>query len=106
MLQILALLAEVAVLEEEIVRLEEKVVDLRQDLYEEAVHISSSRKRIEHSVETPKLDKENQSCSNSSKATKQSKCTEETTKTPTKKLPIHNKSVQKPKGPPKRQVYV
>lgn len=54
-----------AVLEEEIVRLEEKVVDLRQDLYDEAVQMSSSRRRMEHSphfnnanpIGTPKLDK-------------------------------------------------
>ncbi|KAG2319148.1 hypothetical protein Bca52824_012361 [Brassica carinata] len=39
----LELLAEVAVLEEEVVRLEEQVVSFRQDLYQEAVHISSKR---------------------------------------------------------------
>ncbi|KAF7829736.1 Ternary complex factor MIP1 [Senna tora] len=101
---ILALLAEVAVLEEEIVRLEEQVVDLRQDLYEEAVYMSSSKKKMEHfneenPTDSPKLvivlpedgqGKENQSCINSSKGTK--------TKTPTKKLPIDNKSVQKRRG--------
>ncbi|OIW03443.1 hypothetical protein TanjilG_14668 [Lupinus angustifolius] len=63
---ILALLTEVAVLEEEIVRLEEKVVRLRQDLYQEAVYNSSSKTKIEHSAlannpnlttHSPKLDK-------------------------------------------------
>ncbi|CAN1273895.1 hypothetical protein LINPERPRIM_LOCUS15224 [Linum perenne] len=41
----LELLAEVAVLEEEVVRLEEQVVHFRQDLYQEAVYISSSKTR-------------------------------------------------------------
>ncbi|KAL2318619.1 hypothetical protein Fmac_032495 [Flemingia macrophylla] len=65
---ILALLAEVAVLEEEIVRLEEKVVHFRQDLYQEAVYMSSSMRKLQHSVsaspnksnptmDSPKLDK-------------------------------------------------
>lgn len=63
---ILALLAEVAVLEEEIVRLEEKVVHFRQDLYQEAVYMSSSKRKLEHSsppynsnptMDSPKLDK-------------------------------------------------
>lgn len=52
-IQILALLAEVAVLEEEIVRLEEKVVHFRQDLYQEAVYMSSSMRKLEHSVSAP-----------------------------------------------------
>ncbi|KAG8632571.1 uncharacterized protein LOC110605969 isoform X1 [Manihot esculenta] len=43
----LELLAEVAVLEEEVVRLEEQVVHFRQDLYQEAVYISSSKKNVE-----------------------------------------------------------
>uniref|UniRef100_A0A2P2K2U1 Uncharacterized protein LOC105129939 isoform X1 n=1 Tax=Rhizophora mucronata TaxID=61149 RepID=A0A2P2K2U1_RHIMU len=43
----LELLAEVAVLEEEVVRLEEQVVHFRQDLYQEAVYISSSKRNIE-----------------------------------------------------------
>ncbi|EYU25393.1 hypothetical protein MIMGU_mgv1a0063131mg, partial [Erythranthe guttata] len=46
----LELLAEVAVLEEEVVRLEEKVVHFRQGLYQEAVHISSSKKNIDLSL--------------------------------------------------------
>ncbi|KAK7321713.1 hypothetical protein VNO77_32596 [Canavalia gladiata] len=50
---ILALLAEVAVLEEEIVRLEEQVVHFRQDLYQEAVYMSSSKRKLEHSVSIP-----------------------------------------------------
>ncbi|KAJ1387918.1 Ternary complex factor MIP1, leucine-zipper [Sesbania bispinosa] len=62
---ILGLLAEVAVLEEEIVRLEEQVLHFRQDLYQEAVYMSSSKMKLEHSVpvnnsspnESPKLDK-------------------------------------------------
>lgn len=42
----LELLAEVAVLEEEVLRLEEQVVHFRQDLYQEAVYISSSKRKI------------------------------------------------------------
>ncbi|KAF8022936.1 hypothetical protein BT93_F0451 [Corymbia citriodora subsp. variegata] len=42
----LELLAEVAVLEEEVSRLEEQVVHFRQDLYQEAVYISSSKRKI------------------------------------------------------------
>ncbi|GAA0162912.1 hypothetical protein LIER_18903 [Lithospermum erythrorhizon] len=42
------LLAEVAVLEEEVVRLEEQVVNCRQGLYQEAVHISSSKRSIDN----------------------------------------------------------
>ena len=49
-LQMLELLAEVAVLEEEVVRLEEQVVHFRQDLYQEAVNISSSKKNMELSL--------------------------------------------------------
>lgn len=48
-LQTLELLAEVAVLEEEVVRLEEQVVHFRQDLYKEAVYISSSKRRPDSS---------------------------------------------------------
>ncbi|XP_058089005.1 uncharacterized protein LOC131235705 isoform X2 [Magnolia sinica] len=47
----LELLAEVAVLEEEVVRLEELVVNFRQGLYQEAVHISSSKKNIENAID-------------------------------------------------------
>ncbi|XWS14659.1 hypothetical protein CRYUN_Cryun35bG0028200 [Craigia yunnanensis] len=47
----LELLAEVAVLEEEIVRLEEQVVHFRQDLYREAVYISSSKRNMENSAD-------------------------------------------------------
>ncbi|OMO79013.1 hypothetical protein CCACVL1_13956 [Corchorus capsularis] len=55
----LELLAEVAVLEEEVVRLEEQVVHFRQDLYQEAVYISSSKRNIENSADLsePCLDK-------------------------------------------------
>ncbi|XP_044510369.1 uncharacterized protein LOC123228928 [Mangifera indica] len=45
------LLAEVAVLEEEVVRLEEQVVHFRQDLYQEAIYISSSKKNMENSAD-------------------------------------------------------
>ncbi|CAK7347591.1 unnamed protein product [Dovyalis caffra] len=41
------LLAEVAVLEEEVARLEEQVVHFRQDLYQEAVYMSSSKRNME-----------------------------------------------------------
>ncbi|KAK7410017.1 hypothetical protein VNO78_00483 [Psophocarpus tetragonolobus] len=47
---ILGLLAEVAVLEEEIVRLEEQVAHFRQDLYQEAVYMSSSKLKLENSA--------------------------------------------------------
>lgn len=40
-----------AVLEEEVVRLEEQVVHFRQDLYQEAVYISSSKKNMESSID-------------------------------------------------------
>ena len=46
------LLAEVAVLEEEVVRLEEQVVHFRQDLYQEAVHISSTKRSVENSADS------------------------------------------------------
>ncbi|XP_059453700.1 uncharacterized protein LOC132184185 isoform X2 [Corylus avellana] len=51
----LELLAEVAVLEEEVVRLEEQVVHFRQDLYQEAVYISSSKRSIENSADSHAL---------------------------------------------------
>lgn len=41
-----------AVLEEEVVRLEEQVVHFRQDLYQEAVYISSSKRNIENSADS------------------------------------------------------
>ncbi|PIA56354.1 hypothetical protein AQUCO_00700583v1 [Aquilegia coerulea] len=47
----LELLAEVAVLEEEVVRLEEQVVNFRQDLYHQAVNISSSKRNMENATE-------------------------------------------------------
>lgn len=40
-----------AVLEEEVVRLEEQVVLFRKDLYQEAVHISSSKKNVDGLIE-------------------------------------------------------
>lgn len=51
------LLAEVAVLEEEVVRLEEQVVHFRQDLYQEAVHLSSSKRHMEHDSDEPSTNK-------------------------------------------------
>ncbi|KAG6674762.1 hypothetical protein I3842_15G061400 [Carya illinoinensis] len=48
----LELLAEVAVLEEEVVRLEQQVVHFRQDLYQEAVYISSSKRGAENSADS------------------------------------------------------
>ncbi|RDX64679.1 hypothetical protein CR513_56742 [Mucuna pruriens] len=136
----LGLLAEVAVLEEEIVRLEEQVVHFRQDLYQEAVYMSSSKMKLEHSAgvnnaspnSSPKVGKlkslsqtmdnaatsetrptttlpkdrhgkENQSCTNSSKSSKQSICKGQITRTPIKKFPVDNKSLQKRSDPPKKQ---
>ncbi|XP_028211032.1 uncharacterized protein LOC114393786 isoform X2 [Glycine soja] len=121
---ILALLAEVAVLEEEIVRLEEQVVHFRQDLYQEAVYMSSSMRKLENSVsappnksnptlDSPKLDKlksltqtaedrqgkENQSCTNSSKSRQQS--SNQMNKTPIKN--IDSKSLKKRLDHPKRK---
>lgn len=48
----LELLAEVAVLEEEVVRLEEQVVHFRQDLHQEAVYVSSSKRSVENSADS------------------------------------------------------
>ncbi|CAL0319024.1 unnamed protein product [Lupinus luteus] len=55
----LGLVAEVAVLEEEIVRLEEQVVHYRQDLYQEAVKILSSKMKLDNAsrYNSPKLGK-------------------------------------------------
>ncbi|XP_039033241.1 uncharacterized protein LOC120169087 isoform X2 [Hibiscus syriacus] len=97
----LELLAEVAVLEEEIVRLEQQVVHFRQDLYQEAVYTSSSKRNMENPADSSeacldnpkhqqpktlnqntsmashlqsfsddKMERENQSCTNSSKSCK------------------------------------
>ncbi|XP_061343217.1 uncharacterized protein LOC133289317 [Gastrolobium bilobum] len=118
----LGLVAEVAVLEEEIVRLEEKVVHFRQDLYQEAVYMSSYKMKLEHSAavnntspnHSPKLaqtmdnvdrqGKENPSSTNSSKSSKQSICKGQTAKTPIKKIPVDNKSLKKRWDPPKKKV--
>lgn len=53
-MQTLELLAEVAVLEEEVVWLSERVVNFRQDLYQEAVFVSSQRnvENFVHAVES------------------------------------------------------
>ncbi|KAK7283313.1 hypothetical protein RIF29_12746 [Crotalaria pallida] len=72
----LGLVAEVAVLEEEIVRLEEQVVHYRQDLYQEAIYISSSKMKLELSphfddaspYNSPKLSKMKSSSRTMSKA--------------------------------------
>ncbi|XP_057729553.1 uncharacterized protein LOC130944957 isoform X4 [Arachis stenosperma] len=107
----LGLLAEVAVLEEEIARLEEQVMHFRQDLYQEAVYTSSSKMKMDHSSRLVKLKspsptitlpedrqgKENQSCSNSHKNTKQFNSKTKTTKTPINTLPLHNKPWHRPK---------
>ncbi|CAN0922236.1 hypothetical protein LINGRAHAP2_LOCUS32987 [Linum grandiflorum] len=72
MLQTLELLAEVAVLEEEVVRLEEQVVHFRQDLYQEAVYISTSKTKnnIESFADlydsVPRKNPQARSCSNES----------------------------------------
>lgn len=42
-------------MEEEVVRLEEQVVHFRQDLYQEAVYISSSKRSIENSADSHAL---------------------------------------------------
>ncbi|CAL0327053.1 unnamed protein product [Lupinus luteus] len=127
----LGLVAEVAVLEEEIVRLEEQVMHFRQDLYQETVYISSSKMKLDNAspancrkhgnLKSPsqamgkaatrntttlpvgRQGKEDESCSNPSKRSKQSTCTGKATKNPTKKLPIDNKSLQKSCDLPKRQ---
>ncbi|CAN6174605.1 unnamed protein product [Urochloa humidicola] len=51
--QTLALLAEVAVLEEEVVRLEEQVVNFRQGIYQEAIIFSSAKNTHLAGVEAP-----------------------------------------------------
>ncbi|KAA0064363.1 DUF547 domain-containing protein/Lzipper-MIP1 domain-containing protein [Cucumis melo var. makuwa] len=111
----LELLAEVAVLEEEVVRLEEQVVLFRQDLYQEAVNISSSKKTMELSpknnskqaqskLSVLKTDnvvgKENESHMNSTSNNKGSSIKKiHKIKTPVKKPPVRNKSSEKPNSP-------
>ncbi|XP_019437981.1 PREDICTED: uncharacterized protein LOC109343915 isoform X2 [Lupinus angustifolius] len=129
----LGLVAEVAVLEEEIVRLEEQVMHFRQNLYQETVYISSSKMKLDNASPSnsrkhgklkslsqtmgkaatsatrttttlpDRQGKEDESCSNPSKRSKQSTYTGQATKNPTKKLPIDNKSLQKSCDIPKRQ---
>ncbi|KAE9586793.1 hypothetical protein Lal_00004644 [Lupinus albus] len=129
----LGLVAEVAVLEEEIVRLEEQVMHFRQNLYQETVYISSSKMKLNNlspsnsrkhgkfkslsqtmgkaatsatrttTTISDRQGKEDQSCYNPSKRSKQSTCTGQETKNQTKKLPIDNKSLQKSCDLPKRQ---
>lgn len=64
-----------AVLEEEVVRLEEQIVHFRQDLYQEAVYISSSKRSTEnpadycdHKHGEPRFSKRNSSESAASRA--------------------------------------
>ncbi|KAJ7966656.1 Ternary complex factor MIP1-like protein [Quillaja saponaria] len=127
----LELLAEVAVLEEEVVRLEEQLVHFRQDLYQEAVHMSSSKRSMECSapvsdanpIQSPRLNqlnletskvgltlpddrrgKENQTCTNSSKESKEPPFYKaHTIRTPVKRHFIGKKSVQKCLNPPRKQ---
>ncbi|CAI8599208.1 unnamed protein product [Vicia faba] len=122
----LGLVAEVAVLEEEIRRLEEMVLHCRKDLNQEAVNMSSSKKKIEHSLgnnanpnENSKFGnttirstttlpddrqgKEIQSCTLSFKSSKQSICKGPTTKVSIKKVPIDDKSLHKRSEPPKKK---
>ncbi|KAI9201166.1 hypothetical protein LWI28_019385 [Acer negundo] len=108
------LLAEVAVLEEEVVRLEEQVVHFRQDLYQEAVYISSSKRNMENSTEVNESKststtisqlasltddgrgKENQSFTNSVKNKKRSSVHRvQTIRTPVKRPPIDSKLTEK-----------
>ncbi|XP_022138707.1 uncharacterized protein LOC111009803 [Momordica charantia] len=112
----LELLAEVAVLEEEVVRLEELVVHFRQDLYQEAVNISSSKKNMEVSPKNNSkqvqsklsvqridngLGEENESRTNSTSNNKGSSLQKtHTIRNPVKKHQVHHKSSEKP-DPPK-----
>ncbi|XP_039056056.1 uncharacterized protein LOC120198880 [Hibiscus syriacus] len=130
----LELLAEVAVLEEEIVRLEEQVVHFRQDLYQEAVYTSSSKRNMESSIDLsepcpdkrlqPKTltrntsmashmrslsddgrGKENQSCTNSSKSNKVSLVDKsQLLRTPVKGPLIDSKPSEKRLDPEKLQL--
>ncbi|XWS21144.1 hypothetical protein CRYUN_Cryun30bG0030200 [Craigia yunnanensis] len=130
----LELLAEVAVLEEEVVRLEEQVVHFRQDLYQEAVYISSSKRNTENSADfsepcldnrtkpkmlTPKTsmarhlqsfsddgrEKENQSCTNSTKSNKGSLIHKSlSVRTPVKRPLIDSKPAEKRLDPQKLQL--
>ncbi|MBA0720657.1 hypothetical protein Golax_008269, partial [Gossypium laxum] len=92
----LELLAEVAVLEEEIVRLEEQVVHFRQDLYQEAVYTSTSKRNMESSADSNEgRGKENQSCTNSTKSNKGSLVDKSpTVKTPVKRPLIDSKPLE------------
>nr|XP_027190726.1 uncharacterized protein LOC101496335 isoform X2 [Cicer arietinum] len=128
----LGLVAEVAVLEEEIVRLEEKVLNFRQDLYQEAVYMSSSKMKLENSAASSvnnanpnnstklinaaksgtrlttalpddKQGKSIQSSAHSFKCSKQSICKDQMTKTPIKKIPSENKSLHTRLKPPNKQ---
>ncbi|KAK8601221.1 hypothetical protein V6N12_051062 [Hibiscus sabdariffa] len=131
----LELLAEVAVLEEEIVRLEQQVVHFRQDLYQEAVYISSSKRNTENpadlseacldnpkhhqpktltrntsiashlrSFSDDKMEKENQSCTNSTKSSKGSLVHKsQSVGTPLKRPLIDAKPAEKRLDPPRSQ---
>ncbi|XP_058786230.1 uncharacterized protein LOC131660885 isoform X3 [Vicia villosa] len=122
----LGLVAEVAVLEEEIRRLEEMVLHCRKDLYQEEVNMSSSKMKLENSLENnvnpnensksanaatrstttlpdDRQGKEIQSCTSSIKSSKQSICKGPTAKVSIKKVPIDNKSLHKRSEPPKKK---
>ncbi|KAI5404377.1 uncharacterized protein LOC127088174 isoform X2 [Lathyrus oleraceus] len=115
----LGLVAEVAVLEEEIRRLEEMVLHCRKDLDQEEVNMSSSKMKMEHSLENSKLGnaairstttlsddrqgKEIQSCTPPFKSSKQSTCKGPTAKVSNKKIPINDKSLRKRSEPPKKK---
>ena len=66
-----------AVLEEEVVRLEEQLVHFRQDLYQEAVYISSSKRYMQSFADlhdlypnkNPKVEAAKSSDENSGKST-------------------------------------
>ncbi|XP_039056113.1 uncharacterized protein LOC120198951 isoform X2 [Hibiscus syriacus] len=127
----LELLAEVAVLEEEIVRLEQQVVHFRQDLYQEAVYISSSKRNTENPadsseacLENPKtltqnssmashlqsfsddkMEKENQSRTNSTKSNKGPLVHKsQSVGTPLKRPVIDAKPAEKRLDPPRSQI--
>ncbi|XP_065847064.1 uncharacterized protein [Euphorbia lathyris] len=128
----LELLAEVAVLEEEVVRLEEQVVHFRQDLYQEAVYMSSSKRNLESFADlydlfpskNPRKEnkttseiirhmrtlsedgqgKENQLCAYSVKNSKNSSAHKAPiSRTAVKRHPIESKSAEKCSDPQKLQ---
>ncbi|KAJ6940001.1 hypothetical protein NC651_006227 [Populus alba x Populus x berolinensis] len=97
----LELLAEVAVLEEEVVQLEEQILYFRQDLYQEAVHISSSKRNMRNGT-----GKENAfSTANSMKNNKGSSVHKAQTSRNMFKIPaVNNGSAEKTLDSPKLQL--